>query len=296
MPASANASPRPLTPVSIPGTAAAKQRPARTRQAKASLRAHTAWQQGVALARTGEMAGALRCFVVATEAAPGDALYWLNRSSTERKLGQIAPAIEHGLRAFELDRSSLPACLHVAEMLRSQLRMDEVLEVLDALDPSTDRPARWQLQRGLALMHGQHWQAASEHLLSAMAGAAGDADTLAKATQQLGHCFLSLRQHEESGVCYRMLVDRDPLALGSALYAAHSSAWAGQWSELQTDLGRLQACIVRVRGLPPEHPVEALSPFCLLTLSDDAALLRWAESGGSACCRATFITTRRPCS
>jgi predicted O-linked N-acetylglucosamine transferase (SPINDLY family) len=246
------------------------------RSDKARQKARSAWQRGVEMARRGELIQALQHFTTATEADPADPLYWLNRSTTERKLGQLDAAITHGQRAFDLDRSALLACIHLAEMQRIQRRMEAVIATLDALDAGTERSARWHLQRGLALMHGRQWQAASESLLSAMAGAAGDVDTLTKATQQLGHCFLSLRQHEESGVCYRMLVDRDPMAVGSALYAAHSSAWAVQWDELQTDLTRLQAAMEGVRALPADTKVEALSPFCLLTLTDDAALMRWA--------------------
>lgn len=239
-------------------------------------RATTAWQEGVRLRAKGQLRAALAKFEQATHWAPDDALFWLNLARCEQQLGRREPALTHARRAFDLDRSNALACCLVAEIQRDERRFQDVVDTLSQLTPEDARDARWHLLKAAAHLELRDYPAAVEASASALVGAGSDMGLRRQALMQLGHCLSLLKRHDEASWCYRMILDADPLALGSALYAAHFSAWACDWTMLTEDLARLQACIDRVQAAEDDlSKVEALSPFCLLTLTDNPQVLKW---------------------
>ncbi len=264
----------PRSPPTMPAT---QQRPKTRgyRPTTAQLqRGHAAWEKGRKLAKSGQHAQAIQAFQEAVAQVPADGLYWLNLSHSEHLLGRIDNAIEHGQRALQLDPTSLVACHHLADLLRSEHHMAQVIQALDMLAPHVERDAQWHLLRGLAHQGLLDMDSAAQSFLAAMARIHDDPDIRDKATQQLGHCLLALRRHDEAATCYRMLVDADPRYLGSALYAAYCAAWSCDWTALDTDLERLGVAIAELRKAGP-NATTLLSPFCLLTLADDPMLSRW---------------------
>lgn len=257
-----------------------------------SRRAHHAWQQGLALKAKGDLRGACASFREAVRHNEADVLYWLNLARCEQQLGRLEAAEQAARSAFELDPSHLLACNLLAEVLRDQRRFDDLLGVLDALAPQVERDARWHLLKGSAQLELRDYEGAVNASAAALAGAAQDKELRRNALMHLGHALSLLRRHVEAGWCYRMLLDANPLALGSALYAAHYSAWACDWPTLEDDLQRLQACIDRVRALPHTRDIEALSPFCLLTLTDNPQVLKWTAE--LACRKSTPVIAPRP--
>ncbi|MEX8517207.1 MAG: hypothetical protein AB3X44_01660 [Leptothrix sp. (in: b-proteobacteria)] len=263
-----------LTPRHHGNPSGAKARPAHL--ASAAVRADAAWQAGVEATRQQQHAAALRHFEQAVRLAPQDPLYWLNLASSQRRLDQLDPAIASARRAWQLDRSNLVACHFLAECLRLAQRPSEMLPVLDALAPQVSRDATWFLLQGAALVELHRSEEAAQAFLSVLALAPSDDKLRLQALTQLGHCLANLRRHADAAECYRTVLDLAPLALEAALYAAHYSGWACDWPAQDTDLQRLQDCIATVQQAAPEDQPESFSPFCLLTLSDDPALSRWA--------------------
>jgi predicted O-linked N-acetylglucosamine transferase (SPINDLY family) len=243
--------------------------------AREQARARAAWESGRSLRQAGQLQAARAQFQLATRWAPQDALYWLNLARSEQLMGLADEAMAHAEHAFALDRTSLAACNMLAEMKRDARHSAAVLQVLDQLDPGTERDALWHILRGTAVFAAHAFEAAAHCFITALSLAAGDLGLRRRALTQLGHCFGLMKRHHDGSHCYRMVLDMDPHALGSALYAAHYSAWACDWALLAEDMGRLSTCMQTVIAEPAEAAIEALSPFCLLNLSDDPHLLRW---------------------
>lgn len=247
--------------------------------------AQQAWSQGVAKARAGQDAEALPLFVRATQLAPAVALYWLNRSGAERRLRHTDDAIASARRAFTLAADNPLACQMLAELLRLNNRDGEALEVLRALDPSTPRDAQHWLLEGSALMALREWQEAAVAFLQVLQLKPAHID----AYMQLGFALANLRRYGEAAECFRTVTILEPAEFGAAVYAAHYAAWACDWTQGRDDHERLVGALALQEGRtdPP-----AFSPFCLLSMNDDAALhLRAARMEAARIAQAVRRTT-----
>jgi protein O-GlcNAc transferase len=241
--------------------------------------AQQAWNQGVAKVRAGQDREALPLFVRATQLAPGVALYWLNRSGAERRLHHAADAIASAREAFTLGTDNPLACQMLAELLRLNNRDAEALKVLRALDPATPRDAQHWLLEGSALMALREWQEAAVAFLQVLQLKPAHID----AYMQLGFALANLRRYGEAAECFRTVTMVEPAEFGAAVYAAHYAAWACDWTQGSEDHARLVTALALQEGRA-EPP--AFSPFCLLSMNDDAALhLRAASMEGARIAR-----------
>ncbi|MFM2056526.1 MAG: hypothetical protein RLY71_911 [Pseudomonadota bacterium] len=265
---------RPRTTRNVSGTEALR-----------TQRAARAWQDGVQHQKAGRHVQARAAFERAAHDAPGEALYWINLARSERSLG-AAQACEHAaLRATELDPAQWAYCQFLLERLQSAKAYSAVLAALDrhaGAVTEASLPAGWHLARGEALMRLGHAEQAIEPCMQALVLAntagPGEPDQFAlrrSAAMMLGHSLAALRRHAEAAICFRMALDSDPAAIGAALYAVHYAAWSCDWAELGKDFERLERAYGAVQRLPADAPMQDLSPFCLLGLSDDPARMRW---------------------
>ncbi len=258
-----------------PSLSAARRPQARTATRQSLASARQAWEAGRRAKEAGQWRNARAHFQRAVQLAPQDPLYRLNLARAAHALGENDTAIREAGAAFDLDRSDAVACEMLGHALQRARRHREVIESLDSLDPSTPRSAGWYLCRANAWLEMRDFARATQDASSALALGGSDRPLRLKTLRTLGHGLSMLRRHDEAGLCYRMVVDADPLALGCALYAAHYSAWACDWPNLQTDLDRVQASIDRIQAMDDPTEIEALSPFCLLTLTDNPEVLHW---------------------
>jgi protein O-GlcNAc transferase len=246
------------------GAPAAKAVPQR-----GSAAAHQQWSQGVTLGRQGRHVQAAGHFERAARLSPGVPLYWLNLASTQRKLHRTDDAMESARRAFVLDGGNETACHLLAELLRLNNRDAEALQALSALDAGTPRSTRHWLLLGSVQMALQQWQDAALAFLQVLVAKPADVE----AYMQLGFALANLKRYAEAAECFRTVTMVDPAQFGAAVYAAHYSAWACDWAQGSGDHERLsQALVLQVDG--SESP--AFSPFCLLSMNDDAAMHRRA--------------------
>lgn len=247
--------------------------------------------------RAGRLQAACDSFAEAARRAPLDALYWLNLARSEQLLGRVDEATQHADRAFALDRTSLIACNLLAQLKWDAHRSDEALHVLDQLDADVERDAPWHLLRGAALVDAHRFEAGVHSLLAALAAPGADAGLRKRALINLGPAFAMIKRHRDAALCCRMVQDLDPLALGSALFAAYYSAWACDWAALEQDLARLAECVAAVQAQPPQTVLDPISPFSLIGLSDDPQLLKWfAERNGAKPAAGTGSTAVTPTS
>jgi predicted O-linked N-acetylglucosamine transferase (SPINDLY family) len=241
--------------------------PARGVPQRGSPAAHQLWSQGVAQSRQGRLAQAAGHFERATKMAPGVPLYWMNLASVQRKLQRTEAAMDSARRCFALDGSSEIGCHLLAELLRLNNRDAEALQVLTALDPATPRSGRHWLLQGSVLMALQQWQDAAIAFLKVLAGKPGDIESY----MQLGFALANLRRYGEAGECFRTVSMLEPTHFGGAIYAAHYAAWACDWVQGGDDLVRLaQSLALQHEGAE----IAGFSPFCMLSMNDDAAMHR----------------------
>jgi predicted O-linked N-acetylglucosamine transferase (SPINDLY family) len=230
-----------------------------------------AWKQGIAHARAGFHVEAVRSLERAVRLAPGNALYWLNLASVRRKLRQTEAATQCARRAFELDNKSEIACHLLVELLRLANRHGEALRVLRALHPAAPREAQHHLLEGALLSTQFDWQGAANAFLQVLTLEPGHIE----AYTQLGFCLANLKRFAEGAECFRTVALLEPAQLGAAIYAAHYAAWACDWPRAAADEARI-AHAIELQHEREETP--AFSPFCLLAMSDDAALHRRAAT------------------
>jgi len=241
----------------------------------AAARGQACWKRGVSLRKAGKLAAARESFAEAARCAPTEVLYWINLARCEQQLGQADAALEHATRAFDLDTGSLIACNLLAKVMHDAHRPSEVLQVLDRLDAGVERDALWHLQRGAALLDEYHSGLATQSLLSALALAGADLALRRRTLTLLGQAFGLQKMHFDGSLCYRMVLDMDPMALGHALAAAHFGTYACDWAQFEQDMARLDACIAAIRASAMSADLEAFTPFSALNLSDDPRLMRW---------------------
>jgi protein O-GlcNAc transferase len=239
-----------------------------------------AWSKGVAQARAGRDAEALPHFIRATQLAPRVALYWLNRSGSERRLRRTDDAIASARRAFALEPANVLACQMLVELLRLNNRDREALAALRALDPAAPRNAQHWLLEGAVRMALRDWPEAAVAFLQVLQLEPAHIE----AYMQLGFALANLRRYGEAAECFRTVTLLEPAELGAAVYAAHYAAWACDWSQGDQDHERMVHALLLQEGRAEVPP---FSPFCLLSMNDDAALhLRAARMEGARIARA----------
>jgi tetratricopeptide (TPR) repeat protein len=195
----------------------------------------------------------------------------MNLASVRRRLRDSSGAIDAARRAFVLDGRSDTACHQLAELLRINNRHAEALAVLRQLDPQSPRGVRhWMLVGAMHTALGNPQEALQAFLEVLVLEPAHR-----EAYQQLGFAFANLRRFGDAAECFRTVTLIHPRELGSAIYAAHYAAWACDWSEGEQDLARLARSIELQTEPDKTGP---FSPFCLLSMNDDAQMHKRAAA------------------
>ncbi len=223
------------------------------------------------LGRHGRLDDAARMFRQAVRDDPRTALYWLNLASVTSKLGLTVESMNAARRAFELDRSSILACHLAAELLRRNRRHTEMLQTLQMLDPATPRDLHYHRLVAVAYAGLGLWQEAALAALQVLTTKPADIE----AYGQLGAAMAQLARYPEAAECYRTIVMLEPKSFVAAVYAAHYAGWSCDWVNFRQDMERLGKARALIDN---EGNGEAFSPFCLLSMNDDAALHRWAAA------------------
>ncbi|HET8871531.1 MAG TPA: tetratricopeptide repeat protein [Aquabacterium sp.] len=227
--------------------------------------AEKAWKEGVALSKSGQHKAASEKFAQAVELSPGDSLYWTNYASALNKIGRWNEAVGAARKATDIDPLSLISNQLLAQLYRDRRQHEDALAVLKSLPAEVARDARHHLLTGACLSDmGRHQEAVPEFLASLTLK-----HDSREAYTQMGFSLAKLRQYKQAAECFRTVSILEPTLLSAALYAPHYRAWACDWDGLDEDKNRLADVIDR------QHEgvdYEAISPFCLLSFSDDAEL------------------------
>jgi predicted O-linked N-acetylglucosamine transferase (SPINDLY family) len=260
---SATTKPMPA-PMATPGPQATAQR------------AHQAWSQGRALAAKGQWVQAVAHYQEAIDLRSDDALYWLNLAMAQARLGQAVAALDSARHSLALDHRLVPACQMVMDLALQLNRAEDALEAISVLTHDGPLGALLCLLKGGAHVQRWDWADAAQCFLQAMQAPDADNALRRKALVQLGFSLARLERYADAAQAYRTALVMEPLALEAALFAAHYASWCCDWESLAQDLDQLQACLERVQALPDRSALVPISPFCLLSLTDNPHLMRWA--------------------
>ncbi|MGE5451561.1 MAG: tetratricopeptide repeat protein [Acidobacteriota bacterium] len=230
--------------------------------------AHKAWTEGAALTKQGQHAAACHKYEQAVQLEPRDALYRTNYASALNKIGRWDDAVAQARQAVELDPCSLIANQLLAQLHRDRRMHEQALTILQSLPDSVPKDAQHHLLIGACLSDmGKHKEAIPSFL---------NCLTLKvdsrEAYTQMGFCLAKLRQYKQAAECFRTITTLEPTLLSAALYAPHYRAWACDWDGVDEERNRLADTIDR---LTEDVEGEAISPFCLLSITDDAELQKW---------------------
>jgi predicted O-linked N-acetylglucosamine transferase (SPINDLY family) len=190
-------------------------------------------------------------------------------------LRQALPTLLLARLAFEQNRRDTAACVRTAELLLAQHRPTEVLDGLDRLDASVERPASWHLVRASALSALRDDRQAVRDATAAVAKAGPDAALRQRALLQLGQGLTRLQEHTEAAWCFRMALDAQPEAADAALAAAFGRAADLDWDALPAHLDRLPAGLAQPHSAALQALAVPLDPGQLALLLDHPLLQRW---------------------
>ncbi len=233
--------------------------------------AEKAWQEGVTLSRKGQHAAACLQFEKAVKLNPKDSLFWTNYANALSKARRWDEAVQAAIKATQADPESLIANQMLAQLYRDRRQNQQALDVLRTLPVDVKRDARHHLMMGACLSDmGEHKEAVQEFLSSLIFK-----HDSREAYSQMGFSLGRLRQHREAAECFRILNELEPTLLAAAMYAPHYSAWACDWDGVDADRTRLADTIDRLHDGASQ---DAISPFCLLSITDDPQLQKLAAA------------------
>ena len=230
--------------------------------------AETLWKEGVALSRQGQHGHACEKFEQAVQLNARDALYWTNYASALNKCGRWDDAVAAARRGVQADPQSLIANQLLSQLYRDRRMHAEALRILRSLPENVAKNAQHHLLMGACLSDMGEHQEAVQALLNCIALKYDHCE----AYVQLGFSLARLKQYKQAAECFRTATTLDPSLLSAALYAPHYRAWACDWNGVDEEKERLADLLDR---LTDETENEPISPFCLLSVSDDAELLKF---------------------
>jgi protein O-GlcNAc transferase len=234
---------------------------------QAAKQAHKAWERGVALARQKRYQEAADCFSKSTQLCPQDSLYWLNLGNVLSKLHRSDEALHAARKALEFNAYNTVAAQLAAKLLRDRNDREQALEVLLSVPKDAQVDAMHHVLVGACLTDLGKPVEAAQSFLSALTLKPDCRD----AHIQLGLSLAKLRRHGDAAECFRTILAMEPDSLDAALYALHYASWACDWDKVDRDINALVDCIDQLNDHTAAH---AISPFCLLSVSDDAPMLR----------------------
>lgn len=230
--------------------------------------AETCWKEGVTLSRQGQHGQACEQFARAVQLNPRDALYWTNYASALNKCCRWDDAVAAARRGVEIDPESLIANQLLAQLHRDRRLHAEALSILRSLPETVAKDAQHHLLMGACLSDMGEHKDAVDAFLNCIALRYDHHE----AYTQLGFSLAKLRQYKQAAECFRTVTTLEPNLLSAALYAPHYRAWACDWAGVDEEKTRLADALDR---LTEDTQNEAISPFCLLSVTDDAELLKF---------------------
>jgi predicted O-linked N-acetylglucosamine transferase (SPINDLY family) len=229
---------------------------ASTNTATKAARRH--WQRGVDLARTAQWPAAARAFRRAADAAPADALHWINLANALRHGGDLEQALAAARRCLALEPDNAVGLRLLADCLGQLHRYEEAVRAHEALQANGVREPDAMLQ------HGQMLQALRRHrdAIDVLLQTAALKPQMVQAHALLATSFRDLAMQHEAIECLKTVLALDPDNLQALAHVNYERRHVCDWSTLDADVRQLSHRIL----LQPEGLAKVMTVFSLLSL------------------------------
>lgn len=217
---------------------------------------------------------AAQSFERAARASPADSLYWLNLANAQRNAGVPDRAEAAARRTLELSPDDPLALQVLGECLAQMHRYAESVEVFARLGACGEPDASTLVRQASMLLALQRPKEAIAVLLKALSANPG----LLQGHALLADAFRDLAMRQEAVECMKTVLALDPHNLEAMSHLSFANRHLCDWSQLDTDLQRIEEELRRV----PAHTPRVAACFALLSLPVDPMLQLQAASGESA--------------
>ncbi len=229
------------------------------------------WARGVAALARADGRAAIAAFGQATEAAPGDMLYWVNLANAQRGVGQLAPAIATARHALQLEPDHPLALRILGDALARSHRYAESVEAYVALEASGILEPEAMIQHAAML---QALRRPLESVDKLMQAAAIQPDNVL-AHALMATSFRDMALQNEAVECLRTVLALDPSNLQALSSLSYERRHVCDWQDLAGDVARLSTALASA----PQGLARVASVFALLSLPIAPELLRVAACG-----------------
>jgi predicted O-linked N-acetylglucosamine transferase (SPINDLY family) len=236
--------------------------------------AHRHWSLGIELAGRAEWGAAVRAFSRAAEAAPGDALYWINLANAHRHTGNTEQAISAARRCLKLDANQ-PLALRLLGDGLAQLHLyEDAVAAFEKLEESGAQEIDALVQ------HGAMLQALRRHVqaIAKLMQAATLQPDCVQAHALMATSFRDMALQNEAVECLKTVLALDPHNLQAQSHLSYERRHVCDWDTLDADVAQLSATLANApRGLARVATVFGLlslpiAPELLLTAAQGEAL------------------------
>jgi len=216
------------------------------------------WQRGLDLARRAQWPAAARAFRRAADAAPTDALHWINLANALRHAGDLDKALSAARRCLALEPDHPVGLRLLADCLGQLHRYDEAVQAHEALEESGVREPDAMLQ------HGQVLQALRRHrdAIDVLMQTASLKPQMPQAHALLATSFRDMAMQNEAIECLKTVLALDPGNLQALAHVNYERRHVCDWQALDADVQELSHRIL----LQPEGLAKVMTVFSLLSL------------------------------
>ena len=216
------------------------------------------WQRGLELARSQQWPAAARAFRRAADAAPADALHWINLANALRHGGDLEQALAAARRCLALEPDHPMGLRLLADCLGQLHRYEEAVRAHEALEASGVREPDAMLQ------HGQMLQALRRHhdAIDVLMQAAALKPQMVQVHALLATSFRDMAMQHEAIECLKTVLALDPGNLQAQSHLNYERRHVCDWSVLDQEV---QALADRI-SLQPDGLARVMTVFSLLSL------------------------------
>jgi predicted O-linked N-acetylglucosamine transferase (SPINDLY family) len=239
-------------------------RAARRHLARSRSGSGSAWSRGQALAADGQWVEAIAAFREAAQAAPQDALAWLNLANAQRHAGEIVAAHEALTRCMKLD-PRLPLARRLqGELLVAQHRHAEALALYQGLREDGIVEADAMLQEA-HMLQALRRPMDSIHLLMQ---AAALEPTMLQIHASMATAFRDMGLMREAVECLHTVLALSPGHIPALAHISYEQRHLCEWSGFDDSVRELAESLIRL----PHDEGLIVSAFSLLSLPLPPAL------------------------
>jgi predicted O-linked N-acetylglucosamine transferase (SPINDLY family) len=228
------------------------------------------WKEGLAFVKKRQWSRAAQSFSRATQAAPHDALYWVNLANAERNAGAAERAEAAARHALALQPGEPLALQVLGDSLAQMHRYADSVEVFAQLESQGTLEPEAMVRQASMLLSLQRPQEAVDVLWRALGVQPG----LVRGHAVLADAYRDMGFKREAVECMKTVLALEPGRLEALSHLSFEKRHLCDWADFDTDLAAIESAL---QALVPGRP-QTCASFGLLSLPLDPTLQRRAAA------------------